>query len=120
MSKEKEPKYIFAEVPEGVIIPADPMKKQIAKIHEVTETFTLYDAIFYLQKAKKQREDKQIELTALDEIIEKYEEEIELIKEKLDMEKLEKDYADFLAEQAELKAKSEGEVEVESPYVEEK
>jgi hypothetical protein len=88
MTKKKEqkevrivPTYKFVEV-EG----ADditPVKRQIAKTHEVTETFTYYDALTYKIKLEKAIADKLSEVDGYRVMLKAYEEELALIEDVL-------------------------------------
>lgn len=106
----KSPVYAFADVPEGVIVPASPIKKQISKKMEVTENFTIYDVMSYLAKMEKAISDKEAELEGLVNMKKAYESELKLIEDVLGVQKLEEEYQKSLAEE---QAQS-----VESPYVE--
>ncbi len=107
-NKTVEPTYKFAEVPEGVINPIEPIKKQIAKTMEVTENFTVYDVMAYIAKMKKAREDKLAEAEGLEGMIKAYEDELALIEKALGVQKAEEEYQKTVAESQ----------PVESPYEE--
>jgi hypothetical protein len=81
MSKEKKeekvikPKYEFAKVPDGVLIPASPLKKTISKTMEVTEQFNIFDVMTYIAKLKKAIEDKDAEKEGMISMLKAYEED---------------------------------------------
>lgn len=106
--KEVKPVYKFAEVPEGEINPGSPLKKRVAKTMEVTEHFTIYEVMQYIEKMKKAKADKQAEIDGLDSMIEAYEKELNEIKESLSIDELQAEYEKFVAEDA-AKAKAEAE-----------
>lgn len=102
MSKEKEPikpKYTFAEVPDGTLIPIQPLKKTIAKTMEVTENFNMFDVMTYIAKMKKAIEDKKAEVEGLEIMLKAYEDELKVIEAQLGIQKLEDEYQKSIAEQ---------------------
>lgn len=104
MSKEIKPVYKFAEVPEGTLIPASPIKKQIAKTMEVTETFNIFEVMQYIAKLKKAIEDKDAEKEGMVHMLKAYEDELELIEAELGVQKLEEEYQKSVAEQNAIEA----------------
>lgn len=98
--ENKEPKYEFAEVADGEINPASPIRKKISKTMEITETFTLYEAMQYAAKIKKAISDKKAEIEGLEAMLKAYEDEFELIEDVLGVQKMEEDYQKALAEEA--------------------
>lgn len=97
--EKQEPKYIFTEVADGELNPASPIKKKISKTMEVTETFTLFEALQYVARMKKAITDKEAEIDGLKSMVKAYEEEIELIEESLGVQKMEEEYQKALAEE---------------------
>jgi len=93
-----EPKYEFAKYEEGVEVPAQPIKRNIAKTMEVTEMFTVYDAMVYLSKVDKAIADKQAEIDGLVAMKEAYEKELKVVEKALDVQKSEDEYQKELAE----------------------
>lgn len=92
MEKENKPTYKFAEVPEGTLIPGSPLKKQIAKTMEITETFTIFDVMQYIAKLKKAIEDKEAEKEGLVAMLKAYEEELSIVEESLNIKELEEKF----------------------------
>lgn len=90
-----EPKYKFANESEEVT----PIKRTIAKTMEVTENFTVYDAIAYVAKMNKAVADKEAEIEGLKSMIKAYEDELQLIENELGVQAMEADYQKKLAEQ---------------------
>lgn len=86
------PKYEFKN--EDGAESLSPFKRTIAKTMEITETFTLFDAMTYLARAKKAKADKEAEIAGLDSMIQAYEEEIKLIEDTLNINELEKEFQD--------------------------
>ena len=111
-----EPKYSFAEVPEGTINPVSPIKKLISKTMEVTENFTMFDVMSYMAKLDKGIKDKEAELEGLYAMKRAYEEELILIEETLGVQKAEEEYQKEVAENL---SKDEEDKDIESPYAKE-
>lgn len=103
----KTPTYTFAEVPEGELNPASPIRKKIAKTMEITESFTLYEAMQYIAKLKKAIADKDAEKEGLEAMLKAYEAEFKIIEEALGVQKLEEEYQKALAEDATVEVDSE-------------
>lgn len=116
MSKEelKKPKYKIAEVPEGVINPAEPIKKTIAKTMETTENFNIFDVLTYIAKLKKAIEDKKSETVSLETMLKAYEDELAVIEEELGIQKKQEAWEKAEAERIQKEA---DEKPVPSPYV---
>lgn len=110
--EEIKPTYKFAEVPEGVVIPGSPLKKQIAKTMMTTETFTIYEVMQYIAKLKKAIEDKEAERDGLVSMLKAYESELELIENELKVQELEEEFQKKFGESVDT---IEGE-SIESPY----
>lgn len=118
MDEQKKPVYKFADYPEGVLIPGQPIKKNIAKTMEVTELFSMYDVMAYIAKMDKGIADKEAELEGLKAMREAYMDEVELIETELGIkkaqEKWEKEHAESVQEEADKPKEA-----IESPYVDE-
>jgi len=112
----KKPKYELAEVPEGVINPAEPIKKTIAKTMETTENFNIFDVLTYIAKLKKAIEDKKSETVSLETMLKAYEDELAVIEEELGIQKKQEAWEKAEAERIQKEA---DEKPVPSPYVEE-
>ncbi len=84
------PKYAFIE--EEGVNDITPIRRKIGKTMEVTETFTYYDVIAYVEKMKKAVEDKEAEIAGMKTMIKAYEKEVELIEKMLKVTKIEKDW----------------------------
>lgn len=96
MTDEKiVPTYKFVEE-EGEAV--SPIKKKIAKTMQVTETFTVFEAIQYVAKMKKAVEEKQAEIDGLNSMIKAYEDELEIIENELSVQAMETDYQKEIAE----------------------
>lgn len=98
-NEEIKPTYAFAEVPEGTINPASPIKKTLSKTMVVTENFTIFDVMTYLAKMEKAIADKEAELDGLRKMKVAYEAELKLIEEALGVQKMEEEYQKTLAEE---------------------
>lgn len=96
MDNKKEPKYEFVLV-EGEVIES-PIKRKIAKTMEVTEHFTVFDAMSYLGKLKKAIADKESEIKGLKEMEKAYMDELEVIENVLGVQKMEEDFQKNIAE----------------------
>ena len=117
MSEEvKKPKYEFAKYPDGVLIPGQPIKKDIAKTMEVTEKFNIFDVMTYVAKMDKAIGDKEAELEGLKSMKKAYEDELEIIEKALGVQKAQEAWEKAEAERIQKEA---DEKPVPSPYVEE-
>lgn len=111
--KENKPTYSFAEVPDGTLNPAQPLKKSIAKTMVVTENFNIFDVMQYIAKLRKAIEDKDKEKEGLENMLQAYEDELSLIEKELGVQKLEEEYQKTLAE---AQGEEVTDALVESPY----
>lgn len=111
--KKIVPKYEFKDVDESVT----PYKRVVSKTMEVTETFTPYDAMQYVAKMEKAKEQKMAEIESLDVMIKAYKDELEKIEEVLGLKKLEEE---FIAEEARKVSEDNGVAIYESIINEEK
>ena len=115
MSEEiKKPKYKFSEYPEGVLIPGQPIKKNISKTMEVTEEFNVYDTMVYLAKMQKAIEDKEAEIEGLKAMKKAYEDELKLIEDELGIQKAQEEWEQVEAERIQKESEP-----IESPYIDE-
>lgn len=97
------PKYSFADVPDGTLIPASPIKKTIAKTMEVTENFNIFDVMTYIAKLKKAIADKDAEKEGMVHMLKAYEDELEFIEKELGVQKMEEEYQREVAEKASVR-----------------
>ncbi len=109
MDNENKPKYEFV-LEEGVI--ESPIKRKIAKTMEITEHFTVFDAMSYLGKLHKAVEDKEAEIVGLKSMIEAYEKELMMIEDILGVQKMEEQFQD------EINATVAGTDSIITPYAE--
>lgn len=105
MKKEKEIVPVYSFVEEEGQNELTPIKRKIAKTMEVTETFTVFDAMQYLAKMKKAVEDKKAEISGLETMIEGYEKELKLIERATGVQRLEVEFQKEVAEENERKSK---------------
>ena len=87
MEKEITPKYTFTEVEGSEEL--SPVQRLISKTMEVTENFTMFDALSYVAKMEKAKVDKNAEIDGLNEMISAYEKEIKIIEDQLGVSELE-------------------------------
>jgi hypothetical protein len=92
----KQPKYEIVVTEETA--DKSPIHQQVAKTMEVTEKFTVYEAMSYLGKLKKALADKEAEIKGIESMIEAYETELEIIEGQLGIQKMEEDYQKEFAE----------------------
>lgn len=85
------PKYKWTEAVEGEEAVA-PIRRQISKTMEVTETFSYYDALAYCMKMEKAVKDKQAEIAGLEAMIKAYRDELEIIEAELKVNEIEKEF----------------------------
>lgn len=84
------PKYAWVEQKEGEEV--TPIRRQISKTMEVTETFTYYEALAYVMKMEKAVADKKAEIDGLESMIKAYRDELSIIEDELEVERLDKEY----------------------------
>lgn len=95
MEDKNKPTYKFiTEEGEETL---SPFKRKIGKTMVTTETFTLFEAMQYLAKLKKARDDKRAEAEGFDAMITAYEEEIQMIDSTLSINELEKEFIEMEA-----------------------
>lgn len=87
---KKKPTYEF-HVEEGME-DISPSKRKIAKTMEITETFTMYDALKYVMQMEKAVEDKKAEIEGLESMIKAYRDEIEDIEKVLKVTKADEEW----------------------------
>lgn len=56
----------------------------------ITESFTYYDALAYVMKMEKARDDKKAEIHGLEEMIKAYRDELEIIEKALNVDEIDK------------------------------
>ena len=117
--KKIEPKYEFVTNEGDELV--NPYKRTVAKTMEVTENFSPFDAMQYVAKMRKEKENKLAEIQGLEVMIKAYEDELDIINKRLGLPKLEKDFMKQEVERSKKMAKEEAKNKpVESPFVEEK
>ncbi len=85
MDNEEIKRPVYKFVDEEGASEVEPNKRKIAKIMEVTETFTYFDALKYCMKLEKSKEDKLAEIAGLDAMIDAYKKELAIIDSELDI-----------------------------------
>lgn len=104
------PKYEFVQPEEGGQ-EVSPIKRNIAKIQETAQTFTLYDVYKIIGQLDKQIEDKEAEIGSIKDTKALFEAELVLIEKALKVTDLETQYQNEVAAEVAvaeaLKAKDE-------------
>lgn len=92
------PKYSFQEPEEGQDTLA-PVRRTIAKTHEITETFTVFDMFKGIAMLDKAINDAKLQVEMLEKRRENYKAEISVIEEQLGVSDLQAEYEKSMIEE---------------------